>query len=181
MRRPEDELANGDAAGGREVHLVGPLNLSASQLEHAVDLDTRLRLRRQVGKSALGHGIPKQLEAPTRSHCRRFKTHALPDECAGAIERLQRLCVAYGIARPVCTSVHTVGKHPNDEGRLSAALEVSVGRFAGLFAALRLVGRDSGGGIRTRDLRVMRGFKKVRKRVICRAFVILHDVTRGQI
>src|SRR4051795_10958009 len=36
-----------------------------------------------------------------------------------------------------------------------AALEVSVGRFAGLLTAPRLVGRDSGGGIRTRDLRVM--------------------------
>ena len=35
------------------------------------------------------------------------------------------------------------------------ALEVSVGRYAGLLRALRLVGRDSGGGIRTRDLRVM--------------------------
>src|SRR5690349_2836861 len=41
-----------------------------------------------------------------------------------------------------------------DKGHLAVALEVSVGRFAGLLQALRLVGRDSGGGIRTRDLRV---------------------------
>ena len=37
---------------------------------------------------------------------------------------------------------------PNDEGHLSVALEVSVGRFPGLLWALCLVGRDSGGGIR---------------------------------
>jgi hypothetical protein len=37
----------------------------------------------------------------------------------------------------------------------SVALEVSVGRFAGLFQVPRLVGLDSGGRIRTRDLRVM--------------------------
>jgi hypothetical protein len=43
----------------------------------------------------------------------------------------------------------------NDEGHLAVALEVSVGRFAGPFRVPRLVGRDSGGGIRTRDLRVM--------------------------
>ena len=55
------------------------------------------------------------------------------------------------------------------------ALEVSDARFAGLLQALRLVGRDSGGGIRTRDLRVMRGFKAVRYSAICRAFLILGE------
>jgi hypothetical protein len=49
----------------------------------------------------------------------------------------------------------TVTFFPNDEGHLSVALEVSVGRFAGLLQVPRLVGLDSGGGIRTRDLRVM--------------------------
>src|SRR5690242_14905605 len=44
---------------------------------------------------------------------------------------------------------------PYDKGHLTMVLEVSVGLFAGLLRALRLVGRDSGGGIRTRDLRVM--------------------------
>src|SRR5689334_2077120 len=51
--------------------------------------------------------------------------------------------------------VPTASSEPNDKGHLAVALEVSVGRFAGLFQAPRLVGRDSGGGIRTRDLRVM--------------------------
>lgn len=34
----------------------------------------------------------------------------------------------------------------------------------------------SGGGIRTRDLRVMSGFKGIRQVLICRAFVILGQV-----
>ena len=51
----------------------------------------------------------------------------------------------------------------------------------GLLRGPRLVGLDSGGGIRTRDLRVMRAFKGVRKTLICRALVILDDVTRGRI
>ena len=53
------------------------------------------------------------------------------------------------------TNGHVPNVPLNDKGHLSVALEVSVGRFAGLLQALCLVGRDSGGGIRTRDLRVM--------------------------
>jgi hypothetical protein len=49
----------------------------------------------------------------------------------------------------------TVTVSPNDEGHLAVAFGVSVGRFAGLFGSYALVGFDSGGGIRTRDLRVM--------------------------
>jgi hypothetical protein len=44
------------------------------------------------------------------------------------------------------------------------------------FRTLWLVGRDSGGGIRTRDLRVMRGFEGFSYLTICRAFVILSEV-----
>src|SRR5437763_16276659 len=40
----------------------------------------------------------------------------------------------------------------HDEDHLAVAFGVSVGRFAGLLQAPRLVGLDSGGGIRTRDL-----------------------------
>ena len=45
------------------------------------------------------------------------------------------------------------------KGHLAAALGVSVGRLQGFSEPAWLVGRDSGGGIRTRDLRVMSGFR----------------------
>ena len=43
----------------------------------------------------------------------------------------------------------------NDEGHLAVAFGVSVGRTEGFLRSFALVGLDSGGGIRTRDLRVM--------------------------
>jgi hypothetical protein len=38
---------------------------------------------------------------------------------------------------------------------------------------------SSGGGIRTRDLRVMRGFRGLSYTVICRDFLILSEVAGG--
>jgi hypothetical protein len=71
----------------------------------------------------------------------------------------------------------------HDGGHLAVAsavwsADLSVGGVRG-FAGSRLVGRDSGGRIRTRDLRVMRGFDGVSYLPFCRAFVILDEAESG--
>ena len=71
---------------------------------------------------------------------------------------------------------------PNDEGRPDG--RPSRSRSAGLQGSCKsyaLVGLDSGGGIRTRDLRVMRSFKGMSYLLICRDFLILSELVRGSI
>ena len=112
-------------------------------------------LRHMHATLALKAGVPVKVISDSLGHespafTLKQYAHVIPGMQAEAAAQVASLVDGHSPMFDIRLTKHeNAAALTNDEGHLAVAFGVSVGRFAGLLGAPRLVGLDSGGGIRT--------------------------------